>query len=111
MTNQIDSDNNLDTNNISKRLIKIEKSQLSFINKEEKIIIDKEIKEIKNLIELINSDKSKIEYQLENQDSDLQRVNKDLNNLNFKKVDKTSFEESLRQIRELSKQFKELDSN
>lgn len=95
-----------------KRLGKVETAIQNLVTKEQKIVIDNDLKEIWKIVNYIRNDKiPKMDIVFETHAEDIEKLKQEIRRLDLNKMDKLKFDELMNLIRELQKKVKELSNS
>jgi len=96
-------------NDLIKRLTKIESAMTNFITKEDKRVLENDLKEVWKVLNYVRNDKiPKMDVTIETQSEDIEKLKQEIRRLDLTKMDKTKFDELLNMINDLKKKLKDL---
>lgn len=92
-----------------KRLTKIEVAMNNFMTKEDKKVIENDLKEVWKVLNYVRNDKiPKMDTIIENHSDDIEKLKQEIRRLDVNKMDKTKFDEIMNLINDLKKRLKEM---
>lgn len=96
-------------NDLIKRLTKIESAMTNFITKEDKRVLENDLKEVWKVLNYVRNDKiPKMDVTIETYAEDIEKLKQEIRRLDLTKMDKTKFDELLNMINDLKKKLKDL---
>jgi len=96
-------------NDLIKRLTKIESAMTNFITKEDKRVLENDLKEVWKVLNYVRNDKiPKMDVTIETHAEDIEKLKQEIRRLDLTKMDKTKFDELLNMINDLKKKLKDL---
>jgi len=96
-------------NDLIKRLTKIESAMTNFMTKEDKRVLENDLKEVWKVLNYVRNDKiPKMDVTIETHAEDIEKLKQEIRRLDLTKMDKTKFDELLNMINELKKKLKDL---
>lgn len=95
-----------------KRLGKLEALISNLVTKDQKIVIDNDLKELWKIVNYIRNDKiPKMDVIFQTHSDEIEKLKQEIRRLDLQKLDKIKFDELMNLIRELQKKVKEINSN